>query len=433
MNFRWEDFSSHSHSSIRLTPPGVKVRPSTTFLLLMISSFLISSCNRPPDTISRPEEIVSMRQVCYDQATYQELATAWREYYQVFPSEESYANWMYAARYAGKENYQELLEKGVLKYPANPTLLYLYSMSFHGKELQDAKQYLERAIGLAPEYSDPWFSLVINYLEDGQPEQVNLALAKLLELNAIQDVVMDYNYNVLALLPPDAILVTNGDNDTYPGWVLQRVLGIRPDVAIVNRSLLNTTWYFKQLIQDGLIRFMDLTELETIREQTPPPWSDTLIVRLVEAAAVKGYPVYFAHTLYGSPQLEPLLKAGGDIGLCTRVTPPKKNREQELQEMTEVWLTGFRSGSLQSWGLQYARRSQSPRWLATNYAYGLVNLLEELQRYNPEQLPGLFTWYRLWALPLLELEQAEQLNNLWCQLLEDEAGCDWCREQGLLP
>ena len=412
----------------------MKARVVACSMLFLLTGLIVTSCNRAPETISRPEDVVSMRQVWYDQETYRELANAWMEYYDVFPSETAYANWMYATRYAKADNYFELLEQGVKKYPANPTLLYLHSMRFHGQaENREALHYLERAVKLAPDYSDPWFSLVINYMQEEEPEQVDLALAKLLELNAIQDVVMDYNYNVLTLLEPDAILITNGDNDTYPGWLLQRVLDVRTDVTIVNRSLLNTTWYFKQLIRDGVIRFMELAELETIRQETAPPWSDTLIVRLVEKASSKGYPVYFAHTLYSSPQLDPLRDEGADLGLCTRVTPATKSRPQELNSMTERWLQDFRCGSLQSWGLQYARRNQSPRRLASNYAYGLVNLLEELQRYAPAQIPALFNWYRDNALILLDLEAAENLNHLWCQLLEDKAGCDWCREQGLLP
>jgi len=406
-----------------------------------VALFIGWSCSA--SEVVRPEEIQSMRRIAYDRETYAKLAALWKDYNEAYPSELSYANWVYAERYAGNE-FIELANRGLKKYPSNPVLLYLASMEFRGAS-NDVKgrDLLERAVDIDPNYVDPWFSLITIYMSSHEEEKTNLALRKVYESGYIFDDVMDYNYNVLTCLDSNAVLITNGDNDTYPAWVLQRLMNYRPDVTVANMSLLNTDWYPVYLVGHGAPAFISESELGALRKEVEQdlaaskdradfqnPYARPLLEKLIKAAEREGRPVYFALTLYDDDFTKQYKEKGRQLGLATLVTHDDAPANEQAAQIAKLWLESFRTGGLDSWRLRGAKNYDAGKRLVPNYGFMSAQCASDLGNASAELRLELFHWYLNHVDALLTNEHRSSFCQLWRQQQDIAEIMDWCSKQG---
>ncbi len=104
---------------------------------------------------------------------------------------------------------------------------------------------------------------------------------------------LNYNYNVIIGLKPNAILLTVGDNDTYPIWQLQSQ-GIRRDVSVLNLSLINIDIYRDKIFKELNIPKWDTSMHSGKSIHHMNPYHAEIIKHI--ASNSKQLPVYVALT-----------------------------------------------------------------------------------------------------------------------------------------
>lgn len=124
-----------------------------------------------------------------------------------------------------------------------------FEANFATYSIQKDVQFLLKAHQLAPNRSETYPDLMLHYKENLQEEKVSKLCQKWLASGEYSNGLLHWNYNMLAGLSQNSILLTEGNNYTHPLWLLQEGKGIRQDIQVLNLQLLTNPVYRNAIFQ----------------------------------------------------------------------------------------------------------------------------------------------------------------------------------------
>lgn len=326
---------------------------------------LLGAC-AASQAFGQPQPVPKMSERPLDKASYVALAKQWREYIDRHgETADALVNLGMAQRYGGEiEAAGAAGKRAVELEPDNPKALNFYAiiLSVSGGDTAEALKLLERCRAVAPDYGDALTTLAATHLRGGGLKKAGAVCKTIFERRIISRPIQDYAYNMLIGLPEGAVLVTNGDSDTFPPLALQAGMGLRPDVVVVNRILLNLPAYVDSLLREHPF----LRPRGALKAEASANASRSIVERwLVEGKT----PLYFAVSVNMNDL--GLLPEMVVEGLCRRAV----GKGLTPEEAARLILERYRLDSATDWDFAWDL-APTVSGLMANYAGSMVALAE---------------------------------------------------------
>ncbi len=192
---------------------------------------------------------------------YSQQAKAWKQEIDKKSNDKmAWVYWFTANRYASYTNEKAKENNDYLRNPEDilklaektiPNTFEYYFMKTYNSGDERFVEYIQKAQALRP-YDSLLLPVLMNYYQfTNDKANVNIVSQKWLESKEIPFGMLAAAYNMLNSVEPNGILLTGGDNDTYPLWVLQNAKKIRTDVLVLNSSLLQIDNYRKWIFSEN--------------------------------------------------------------------------------------------------------------------------------------------------------------------------------------
>jgi tetratricopeptide (TPR) repeat protein len=112
--------------------------------------------------------------------------------------------------------------------------------------------YTGEIICLAPreKIMSEWSALALASLYAGNGAKARIAFEEAKKRGGTIPEIEEFMKNMLLSCPPDAVLITGGDMDTFFPLYFQVMEGLRTDVTILNISLCQTPWFLKMITKN---------------------------------------------------------------------------------------------------------------------------------------------------------------------------------------